>query len=148
MPSYVRSRATKHREPSTSLDENQRDESKSHEIHCCFLGVAFGAFGTHLEDKITSEQLEWWSTATIIFGITAWVYWPLVPIPAAEVLLKVSQILIIGIVVFCGSLYAYSHGLSVIRYDYTYWWHDASDSWMRASWCFAIRKNSQEREEK
>ena len=115
------------------------------------MGVAFGAFGTHsLEDKITSEQLEWWSTATNYLWYNGLGLLALGShTHAAEVLLKVSRILIIGIVVFCGSLYAYSlTGYRLFGMITPIGGTMLLIAWMRASWCFAIRKNSQEREEK
>lgn len=78
------------------------------------IAVMLGAFGAHgLKNKLTAEQLGWWATATdyffyhalglLLVGII--IKLKLVNAQASAVLLQV------GIVLFCGSLYAMALGL-------------------------------------
>lgn len=74
--------------------------------------VALGAFGAHgLKGKLTEQQLTWWSTATDYFFIHA------LGLLLVGVLVKLVGLsskpawaLQLGILFFCGSLYAMALG--------------------------------------
>jgi uncharacterized membrane protein YgdD (TMEM256/DUF423 family) len=77
------------------------------------LGVAAGAFGAHgLESSLSAEQLEWWGTAAryqqihavalliVGWGAGPWTRWRT----------RAACCVVIGIVVFAGTLYAMALG--------------------------------------
>jgi uncharacterized membrane protein YgdD (TMEM256/DUF423 family) len=78
------------------------------------VAVILGAFGAHgLKAKLDAEQLGWWHTATEYFfyhTLGLLVIGTLVRIlPTLE--LRLSAVLLqLGIVIFCGSLYAMALG--------------------------------------
>ncbi len=76
--------------------------------------VMFGGFGAHaLKARLSSEQLGWWHTATEYFfyhALGLLVIGALIrTIPTLELRLP-AGLLQIGIIIFCGSLYAMALG--------------------------------------
>lgn len=78
------------------------------------IAVMFGAFGAHaLKARLSVEQLGWWHTATEYFfyhSLGLLVIGALMrTLPTLELRLPAS-LLQIGIIIFCGSLYAMALG--------------------------------------
>ena len=117
---------------------------------CCALGVACGAFGTHaLEDRLASTQIEWWSTATDYLWYNGLGLLALGAHTHAQTpLIKVSRILFIGLVMFCGSLYVYAiTGYRFFGMITPIGGMMLLVAWTRACWYFATQKDSKTREE-
>lgn len=84
------------------------------------LAVALGAFAAHaLRDKLSAEQLTVWHTAVdyqfwhalALFGVSIWMRQAVVVVHAhAKPLSIAANAFAIGIVLFCGSLYALALG--------------------------------------
>ena len=76
------------------------------------IAVALGAFGAHgLEGRVSTQQLEWWHTATLYLFVHA------LGLLLVGLLIRLKYItqttawlLQIGIVIFAGSLYAMTLG--------------------------------------
>lgn len=79
------------------------------------LAVIFGAFGAHaIQAHVLPEQLAWWHTATDYFFYHALGLLALAILHRVcpQIPLKMSFVLMqLGIVLFCGSLYAMTLGL-------------------------------------
>ncbi len=78
------------------------------------VAVMLGAFGAHgLKARLSSEQLGWWHTATEYFfyhALGLLVIGALIRVlPTLELRLPAS-LMQIGIIIFCGSLYAMALG--------------------------------------
>ena len=84
------------------------------------LAVAFGAFAAHaLRDRLGADQLTTWHTAVdyqfwhalALFGVSIWMRQTVGAVPAhAKPLSIAANAFGIGIVLFCGSLYALALG--------------------------------------
>tara|TARA_R110002096_G_scaffold200944_1_gene385193 strand:- start:1218 stop:1592 length:375 start_codon:yes stop_codon:yes gene_type:complete len=76
------------------------------------IAVALGAFGAHgLEGRVSTQQLEWWHTATLYLFVHA------LGLLLVGLLIRLKYItqttawlLQIGIIIFAGSLYAMTLG--------------------------------------
>ena len=79
------------------------------------LAVALGAFGAHgLKARVTAEQLAWWHTGVNYhfihaLGILA-IGMLITSQPALSGLRSSGLVMLFGIVVFCGTLYAMTLG--------------------------------------
>lgn len=76
-----------------------------------FFGVAFGAFGAHgLEGRLTAEGTEWWNTATFYLLIHAVAALAAGLSRRGGLTATGGWALLIGAVIFAGTLYAMALG--------------------------------------
>ena len=76
------------------------------------IAVALGAFGAHgLEGRVSTQQLEWWQTATLYLLVHALGLLLLgLLIRLKYITQTTAWLLQIGIIIFAGSLYAMTLG--------------------------------------